>query len=851
MAIPDKLDHGGSPAIAADGTVYLASTDSYVYAINPGGTLKWRGMLGKYATASPNIGSDGTIYVGATNGTFYALGPGDGSVEWSYNTTGSVIASTAAIGPGGGIYFGCEDSYLYGLPGNGQFWRYKASKWVDSSPSVDSSGNIYAASTDGKLFSVTSSGGLRWSYAVGTGIHSSPAIGVDGTIYIGCDDYNLYAFNPNGGVKWRYHTGGAVQSSPAVGGDGTIYVGSLDDSLYAINPNGTLLWQYYLAGAVSNSPAIGPNGTLYVGSADKNLYAFTIDRTPPTTPVVVDDGRYTTSATSLHATWSSSNPETGVAAYQYAIGTSAGGTDVVGWTSAGTATQVTQTGLVLTNGVTYYFAVKSKNGVGLWSAVGTSDGITVDYSLPATPVVVTGGAYTAVNTSLTASWSSSDPYSGIVQYQYAIGTSAGGANVVGWTSAGSATQATVTGLTLANGVTYYFSVKAMSGAGLWSAVGSSSGITVDYSVPTTPVVLTGGAYTAVNTSLTASWSSSDPYSGIAQYQYAIGTSAGGTNVAGWTSAGSATQATATGLTLANGAAYYFSVKAMSGAGLWSAVGTSSAITIDTSPPSTPVVVDDGAYTTSPNTLHATWSSTDPESGIAQYQYAIGTSASSADVAGWTSAGAATGVTRTGLSLTNGVTYYFSVKALNGANVWSAVGTSDGITVDCSVPTTPVVALTGGRYTAVNTSLTASWSSSDPYSGIAQYQYAIGTSAGGTDVVGWTSAGIATQATAAGVTLANGVTYYFSVKAMSGAGLWSAAGSSSGVTVDTSQPTTPVVVLTGGAYTAVNTSLTASWSSTDPYSGIAQYQYAIGTSAGGADVVGWTSAVPPARPRPPA
>jgi hypothetical protein len=101
------------------------------------------------------------------------------------------------------------------------------------------------------------------------------------------------------------------------------------------------------------------------------------DSTPPTTPIVTDDGKYTSSTTWLHATWSSSDPESGITEYQYAIGTSSGGTDVVDWTSVGTATGVTKTGLSLTQGTTYYFAVKAKNGQGLWSEVGTSDGITV------------------------------------------------------------------------------------------------------------------------------------------------------------------------------------------------------------------------------------------------------------------------------------------------------------------------------------------------------------------------------------------------------------------------------------------------------------------------------------------
>jgi len=99
------------------------------------------------------------------------------------------------------------------------------------------------------------------------------------------------------------------------------------------------------------------------------------DTTPPTTPVVTDDGKYTSSTTWLHAAWSSSDPETGIVEYQYAIGTSSGGTDVVGW-AIDTATEVTKTGLSLTWGITYYFAVKARNGQGLWSEVGISNGIT-------------------------------------------------------------------------------------------------------------------------------------------------------------------------------------------------------------------------------------------------------------------------------------------------------------------------------------------------------------------------------------------------------------------------------------------------------------------------------------------
>ena len=49
----------------------------------------------------------------------------------------------------------------------------------------------------------------------------------------------------------------------------------------------------------------------------------------------------------------------------------------MGWTSVGAKTQVTKTGLCLTAGTKYFISVKAKNGAGLWSETGISNGITV------------------------------------------------------------------------------------------------------------------------------------------------------------------------------------------------------------------------------------------------------------------------------------------------------------------------------------------------------------------------------------------------------------------------------------------------------------------------------------------
>jgi len=83
-----------------------------------------------------------------------------------------------------------------------------------------------------------------------------------------------------------------------------------------------------------------------------NTMSASADSTPPSTPSIADDGVSTTSTSELHAVWTSSDAESGIAEYLYAIGTTAGGNDVVDWTSAGTAPEKTITGLSLTLGKT-------------------------------------------------------------------------------------------------------------------------------------------------------------------------------------------------------------------------------------------------------------------------------------------------------------------------------------------------------------------------------------------------------------------------------------------------------------------------------------------------------------------
>jgi hypothetical protein len=159
---------------------------------------------------------------------------------------------------------------------------------------------------------------------------------------------------------------------------------------------------------------------------------------------------------------------------------------------SGTAVTASVSITGLTSGTSYHWQARTKDVNGSYSSWqsygGNSDVVTaatdvrIDNTAPTTGTVYDGatvGVETAMNdgstTTLSANWSGfADGMSGVASYDYSIGTTAGGTDVLAWTNTAS-TSFTNSTLALNTSKTYYINVRAYDSVGNRSSVASSTG----------------------------------------------------------------------------------------------------------------------------------------------------------------------------------------------------------------------------------------------------------------------------------------------------------------------------------------------------------------------------------------
>ena len=211
------------------------------------------------------------LYVTSTGGKLYAVNESNGSVEWSFDTGGSIYAS-AAIAADGTLYVG-DGNYLYAITPDGtEKWRFRTNGNIKASAAIGKDGTIYVGSEF--FYAINPDGSKKWSFATGDKIIVSPAIGSDGTLYFGAFDNKFYALEPNGSLKWAADVVGYVTASPAIAPDGTIYFATDGGKVYAYTPQGVRKWERSTLSPFCGHITISSSGTVLLSTEDTYLYAF-------------------------------------------------------------------------------------------------------------------------------------------------------------------------------------------------------------------------------------------------------------------------------------------------------------------------------------------------------------------------------------------------------------------------------------------------------------------------------------------------------------------------------------------------------------------------------------------------
>ncbi|XP_070573746.1 uncharacterized protein [Ptychodera flava] len=393
----------------------------------------------------------------------------------------------------------------------------------------------------------------------------------------------------------------------------------------------------------------------------------------------------------------------------------------------------------------------------------------------------------------------------------------------------------------------------------------SDGIVVDHTPPTVGTVRIGRKgqqYQTSSSSLIVHWEGfydveehgrASHGTGIKKYEIAIGSFPGGVDVQDYQSVGILNWIVVTGLNLQGGLTYYATVRATDYVGLTSQA-VSKGVMVDVTPPVTSDRSIDlgGHFLTSTSSIAATWIGLfkDDESGIAEYEWCIGSKPWYSDIYPCTTTGQQPSVKSVddaidGLKLIEGHSYYVMVKAYNGARL-STAAVSWGMLVDASPPRDGFVYDGDDKnvdqdYQTHLDYLAVHWGGFyDPHSSITGYSLKIGTCLNCDDVMKEEDVGYSFEMRISNLNLEPGLRYYATVTACNAAGLCTTV-MSDGIIPDNSPP------IAGKVYDGVShgdqefqfsrTSLSAHWYNFhDPHSQLSHYELRAGMTPGGNDIL---------------
>gem|GEM_PF-989756 len=437
----------------------------------------------------------------------------------------------------------------------------------------------------------------------------------------------------------------------------------------------------------------------------------------------------------------------------------------------------------LTANTAYYYRVRGINATGPSANSATQTVMTLT-------VAPTASAATGItSTGFTANWVAA---TGAESYELDVSTSSTFASGVSLYTEIVTTSFSVTGLS--GGTTYYYRVRADNGWGPSTNSGTQSALTI----PSAPGMSAADQLTA--TTFRPNWQAS---TGASSYRLDVSTSSAfSTMVSGYSDlAVSGTNTVVSGLT-AN-TTYYYRVRAVNATGTSANSASGSALTA----PIAPTAAEASLVTST--SFNANWSTV---SGASSYRLDVSRYSNFSTLeSGWADVTITGGTTSTKAvtGLLSSTTYYYRVRAVNGASTVSTNSNSE------TVLTTPSATTASAASSVRSTSLYANWSA---VTGGTSYEVDVSTSTTFSPIVS-SMTGI-TGTTHAVSGLSANQTYYYRLRAVNGGG---ESANSNTITVTTC-PVPPAINVS----TAVSTtSFTANWASV---AGATSYKLDVSTAS---------------------
>tara|TARA_B100000575_G_scaffold108788_1_gene86607 strand:- start:987 stop:6905 length:5919 start_codon:yes stop_codon:yes gene_type:complete len=229
-------------------------------------------------------------------------------------------------------------------------------------------------------------------------------------------------------------------------------------------------------------------------------------------------------------------------------------------------------------------------------------------------------------------------------------------------------------------------------------------------------------------------------------------------------------------------------------------------------------------------------------GISIYEYSIGSSPGYDDIITWFKTDTSEAIISL-TTLTEGVQYYSNARITDGIGNVSGIVSSNGFKMDLTSPLVGTVS-TGPEYQFDASSMEISWSGFlDNESGLDRYEYSLGTQAGSGEILSREGANLNQSVNLSGLSLEDGVTYYATVFAIDKVGNESFA-SSTGLTIDQSPPSVGSVIAnndgsdSNAEWISSNSNLNVSWSGFEDASGIDFYEVSVGSTEGSDNASAW-------------